>query len=230
MRSRRRFPCGAQYYIWHGDHTGYLLFEALWQAGERGVRVRLLLDDNNTTGLDATIAALDAHPNIEVRLLQPAGASHGALDELCDRPSAPEPPHAQQVAHGRQSGDGRRRAQHRRRVLRRRSRGGVRGPGRDRSGAGCARGVQGLRSVLEQPVQLPRREGRGTGRPWNGGAAQGDLRCDARRPGIGAVSRVAARDAPRDRAERGPACPRVDRCAPGVRRSGEDPRHREPHR
>jgi len=55
----------AQYYIWHGDHTGYLLFEALWQAAQRGVRVRLLLDDNNTAGLDATIAALDAHPNIE---------------------------------------------------------------------------------------------------------------------------------------------------------------------
>ncbi len=60
-----------QYYIWHGDHTGYLLFEALWQAAERGVRVRLLLDDNNTGGLDATIAALDAHANIEVRLYNP---------------------------------------------------------------------------------------------------------------------------------------------------------------
>ena len=58
--------------------------------------------------------------------VQPAGASHGALDELCDRLPAPESPHAQQVAHGRQSGDGRRRAQHRRRVLRRRPRGGVR--------------------------------------------------------------------------------------------------------
>jgi putative cardiolipin synthase len=60
-----------QYYIWHGDQTGYLLFEALWQAAERGVRVRLLLDDNNTAGLDATLAALDAHPNIEVRLYNP---------------------------------------------------------------------------------------------------------------------------------------------------------------
>jgi putative cardiolipin synthase len=60
-----------QYYIWHGDETGYLLFEALWQAAERGVRVRLLLDDINTAGLDATIAALDAHPNVEVRLYNP---------------------------------------------------------------------------------------------------------------------------------------------------------------
>jgi len=60
-----------QYYIWHGDAAGYLLFEALWQAAERGVRVRLLLDDNNTSGLDPTLAALDAHPNIEVRLYNP---------------------------------------------------------------------------------------------------------------------------------------------------------------
>jgi putative cardiolipin synthase len=61
----------AQYYIWHGDQTGYLLFEALWKAAERGVRVRLLLDDFDTAGLDETIAALDAHSNIEVRLYNP---------------------------------------------------------------------------------------------------------------------------------------------------------------
>jgi putative cardiolipin synthase len=60
-----------QYFIWHGDTTGQLLWEAAWQAAERGVRVRLLLDDANTSGLDATIAALDAHPNIEVRLFNP---------------------------------------------------------------------------------------------------------------------------------------------------------------
>jgi putative cardiolipin synthase len=60
-----------QYYIWHPDQVGYLLFEALWQAANRGVRVRLLLDDMNTGGLDPTIAALDAHPNIEVRLYNP---------------------------------------------------------------------------------------------------------------------------------------------------------------
>src|SRR4029453_15712830 len=58
-------------YIWHGDQSGYLLFEALWLAAEQGVRVRLLLDDLNTGGLDRPIAALDAHPNIEVRLYNP---------------------------------------------------------------------------------------------------------------------------------------------------------------
>ncbi len=61
----------AQYFIWHEDQVGHLLFEALWEAADRGVRVRLLLDDLNTSGLDPTIAALDAHPNFEVRLYNP---------------------------------------------------------------------------------------------------------------------------------------------------------------
>lgn len=60
-----------QYYIWHGDLSGMLMFGALYEAAERGVRVRLLLDDNNTTGLDDVLAVLDAHPNIEVRLFNP---------------------------------------------------------------------------------------------------------------------------------------------------------------
>jgi putative cardiolipin synthase len=60
-----------QYYIWHGDTTGQLLWEAIWNAADRGVRVRLLLDDANTGGLDATLATLDAHPNIEIRLFNP---------------------------------------------------------------------------------------------------------------------------------------------------------------
>ena len=60
-----------QYYIWHDDITGTLLFNELRAAAERGVRVRLLQDDNTTYGLDETLAALDAHPNIEVRLFNP---------------------------------------------------------------------------------------------------------------------------------------------------------------
>ena len=60
-----------QYYIWEKDLTGTLLFEALHAAADRGVRVRLLLDDNNTSGLDPVLAALDSHPNIEVRLFNP---------------------------------------------------------------------------------------------------------------------------------------------------------------
>jgi putative cardiolipin synthase len=60
-----------QVYIWHGDTTGVLMFEVARRAAERGVRVRLLLDDNNTAGLDPLLAMLDAHPNLEVRLFNP---------------------------------------------------------------------------------------------------------------------------------------------------------------
>jgi len=60
-----------QYYIWRNDMTGTMLLEALHAAADRGVRVRLLLDDNGISGLDETLAALDAHPNIEVRLFNP---------------------------------------------------------------------------------------------------------------------------------------------------------------
>ena len=60
-----------QYYIWHGDLSGTLLMKSLVDAADRGVRVRVLLDDNNTPGLDAVIAAVDSHPNVEVRLFNP---------------------------------------------------------------------------------------------------------------------------------------------------------------
>lgn len=62
-----------QYYIWRDDLTGTLMLDALRTAAARGVRVRLLLDDNNTGGLDPVLAALDRHPNIEVRLFNPFG-------------------------------------------------------------------------------------------------------------------------------------------------------------
>jgi cardiolipin synthase C len=61
----------ARYYIWHNDLSGSLLFAALRRAADRGVRVRLLLDDNDTLGLDPLLAALEAHPNFELRLFNP---------------------------------------------------------------------------------------------------------------------------------------------------------------
>ena len=60
-----------QYYIWHADTTGFLLLEELWNAAERGVRVRLLVDDNGIAGLDPILRAFDSHPNVEVRLYNP---------------------------------------------------------------------------------------------------------------------------------------------------------------
>ena len=61
----------AQYYIWHGDRTGILLLEALSSAARRGVRVRLLLDDQNTAGLEDLLAPLAGQPNLEVRIYNP---------------------------------------------------------------------------------------------------------------------------------------------------------------
>lgn len=60
-----------QYYIWLGDTSGRLLLKEMLEAAQRGVRIRLLLDDNGTTGLDRELAALHRHPNIEVRLFNP---------------------------------------------------------------------------------------------------------------------------------------------------------------
>lgn len=60
-----------QYYIWRKDMTGHLFLKALLRAADRGVRVRLLLDDNGIQGLDDLLAAMDAHGNIEVRLYNP---------------------------------------------------------------------------------------------------------------------------------------------------------------
>ncbi len=61
----------AQYYLLHNDPTGQLFAWSLLEAADRGVRVRLLLDDMDTSGYDAMTAALDAHENIEIRLFNP---------------------------------------------------------------------------------------------------------------------------------------------------------------
>ena len=61
----------AQYFIWEADATGRLLAQQLMLAADRGVRIRLLLDDIHTGSRDFNIASFDAHPNIEVRLFNP---------------------------------------------------------------------------------------------------------------------------------------------------------------
>ncbi len=65
------YSIDAQYYSWHLDTSGLALIDKLIQAADRGVRVRLLLDDIHTFGLDRQIAALNRHNNIEVRLFNP---------------------------------------------------------------------------------------------------------------------------------------------------------------
>ncbi len=63
-----------QYYIFQDDFTGKLMLDRLVAAAERGVRVRLLLDDWEETGkMDWGLAMIQANPNIEVRVFNPFG-------------------------------------------------------------------------------------------------------------------------------------------------------------
>ena len=62
----------AQYYIWHDDQAGQLMLKDLWDAAERGVIVRLLLDDfNNSAKFDQHLLRFASHPNIAVRIVNP---------------------------------------------------------------------------------------------------------------------------------------------------------------
>jgi len=60
-----------QYYIYDDDATGRLVSQRLLAAADRGVRVRLLVDDLDAGDAEQTLDGLDAHPNIEVRLFNP---------------------------------------------------------------------------------------------------------------------------------------------------------------
>ncbi|WP_051326682.1 phospholipase D family protein [Aliagarivorans taiwanensis] len=61
----------AQYYRLNNDLTGKLFLVALLRAAERGVRVRLLVDDISTSGFDQLLNTLAAHPNLSVRVYNP---------------------------------------------------------------------------------------------------------------------------------------------------------------
>ena len=63
----------AQYYLVKADDAGRAFVRNLLQAADRGVRVRLLIDDMFTSGYDIGLAALDHHPNVEVRIWNPFG-------------------------------------------------------------------------------------------------------------------------------------------------------------
>ena len=60
-----------QYFLIQSDDTGQLLIEALLKAADRGVRVRVLLDDAGSFGRDAQIRTLAGYPNVQLRLFNP---------------------------------------------------------------------------------------------------------------------------------------------------------------
>jgi len=67
----------AQYYLFHNDLTGKLFMDQLLKAADRGVRVRLLVDDMGLEGKDRGAMALDHHPNIELRIFNPFSRKTG---------------------------------------------------------------------------------------------------------------------------------------------------------
>ena len=66
-----------QTYIWHADLTGMFFAHELLQAADRGVRVRLMIDDLDARAKNVGLAALSAHPNIDVRLFNPFASRTG---------------------------------------------------------------------------------------------------------------------------------------------------------
>jgi len=77
LAQRAERSIDTQYYMIHNDVVGSLFVDQLYKAAERGVRVRLLVDDIDQEGRDFGAAILDSHPNIEVRIFNPFARNTG---------------------------------------------------------------------------------------------------------------------------------------------------------
>ena len=76
----------AQYYIWHNDVTGDLLINELINAAERGVRVRLLVDDINLSSAnDEGLAMIASHPLVSVRIFNPFSRKTSKYSQMLSR-------------------------------------------------------------------------------------------------------------------------------------------------
>jgi cardiolipin synthase C len=73
-----------QYYIWHADLTGRLIAAEVMRAAERGVRVRVLVDDVDARAKHELFEVADMHPNIEVRIFNPFYSRSGWLGQLTE--------------------------------------------------------------------------------------------------------------------------------------------------
>ena len=74
-----------QYYLYHEDLVGRLFTDQLVKAADRGVRVRVLVDDMDLGGRDLGAVAMDSHPNIEVRIFNPFSRKAGRASQLITR-------------------------------------------------------------------------------------------------------------------------------------------------
>ena len=71
-----------QYYIWNSDTSGRYLATRLIAAANRGVKVRLMLDDINLNEREDLLVALDSHPYIEIRVFNPIPTRRGVAKWL----------------------------------------------------------------------------------------------------------------------------------------------------
>ena len=74
-----------QYYLYHNDLIGKLFSDLLLDAADRGVRVRLLVDDMDFAGRDLEVVAMDSHPHMEVRIFNPFSRSVGRTSQYVTR-------------------------------------------------------------------------------------------------------------------------------------------------
>jgi len=69
----------AQYFIWESDEAGILLFDRLLKAADRGVRVRMLVDDFAFAAKNRSIAAISSHPNFKIKIFNPGRVRESTL-------------------------------------------------------------------------------------------------------------------------------------------------------
>ena len=74
-----------QYYLYHADLVGRLLADQLLKAADRGVRVRMLVDDMGLAGRDFNVAAVDSHPNLEIRIFNPFSRKTARMTQFVTR-------------------------------------------------------------------------------------------------------------------------------------------------
>ena len=77
LAERAERSIDVQYYLIKNDIVGRAFIYSLLRAADRGVRIRLLIDDMFTAGMDVGVAALDSHPNFSIRIFNPF--NRGAL-------------------------------------------------------------------------------------------------------------------------------------------------------
>lgn len=71
LAENSRESIDVQYFIWSTDNIGILAAEALLRAADRGVRVRVIVDDLLIDAPDKSLLALTLHPNIDIRIYNP---------------------------------------------------------------------------------------------------------------------------------------------------------------